>query len=86
MSCEIDDSGGYMDGLDMLIRLFAGVLLSGLSSIRGHIPQCDRFEPFRGHAGTGAGGAFGHLTGLVTFAGFAAALVGAVVLAVRSLG
>lgn len=86
MCCEIDDSGGDMDGLDMLIRVFAGALVAGLSSIRGHIPQCDRFEPFRDHSFTGAGGAFGHLTGLVTIAGFAAAVVGAVVLAVRSLG
>ncbi|WP_315701523.1 MULTISPECIES: hypothetical protein [unclassified Bradyrhizobium] len=70
-----------MHGLEMLIRVFAV-----LTSIRGHIPQSDRFEPFRDDsaAGGGFGGPLRTVVGLVVAtAAFAAALTGAVLLAAR---
>lgn len=70
-----------MHGLEMLIRVFAV-----LTGIRGHIPQSDRFEPFRDDpsAGGGAGGPLRNLAGLmIATMAFAAALTGAVLLATR---
>ena len=68
-----------MHGLDMLIRF-----LAVMTDIRGHIPQPDRFEPFRDDSasGGGFGGLFGNLAGLViAIAIFITALTGAALLA-----
>jgi hypothetical protein len=66
-----------IDGLGMLFRLFGA-----LAGIRGHIPDSGGFESFRDDPG--AGSALGGLAAfIVALACFAAALAGAILLAVR---